>query len=59
MAVKAVNNLVRPNRIIPTLLIFSVYPQLTKMDPLSLSVTKRTEAIYAVTKEVCCLYIEK
>ena len=29
------------------------------MDPLSLSVTKRTEAIYVVIKEVCRLYIER
>ena len=45
IAVKAINNLVGPNRIIPTLLVFGIYPQLTKMDPLFLSVTKRTEAI--------------
>ena len=59
MVVKAVNNLVGPNRIIPILLVFSVYPQLTKIDPLSLSVTKRIEAIYIVTKEVRRLYIER
>ena len=29
------------------------------MDPLSLSVTKRTEAIYIVTKEVRRLYTER
>jgi hypothetical protein len=29
------------------------------MDPLSLSITKRTEAIYIAIKEVCCLYAEK
>jgi hypothetical protein len=59
MAVKAVNDLVGPNRIIPTLLVFSVYPQLTKIDPLSLSVTKRIEAIRAATKEVRRLYAER
>ena len=59
MAVKAVNDLAGPNRIVLTLLVFGVYPQLTKMDPLSLSVTKRTEAIYTVTKEVRRLYIER
>ena len=59
MAVKAINNSVGPNGIIPTLLVFSVYPQLTKIDPLFLSVTKKIEAIYIVTKEVCRLYIEK
>ena len=59
MAIKAVNNLVRPNRIIPTLLVFSAYLWLTKIDPLSLSITKRTEAIYTATKEIRCLYTER
>ena len=59
MAIKAVNNLAGPNGIIPTLLVFGVYLWLTKIDPLSLSITKRTEAIYIVIKEVCCLYTER
>ncbi len=59
MAVKAVNDSVGPNGIVPTLLVFSAYPQLTKIDPLSLFVTKRAEAIYIATKEVCYLYAEK
>ena len=59
MAVKAINDLVGPNRIIPTLLVFSVYLRLTKIDPLSLSVTKRIEAIRTVTKEVRRLYTER
>ena len=59
MAIKAVNNLARPNGIIPTLLVFSAYPRLTEMDPLSLSITKRTEAIYTATKEVRRLYAER
>ena len=59
MAVKAINNSAGPNSIIPTLLVFGAYPQLTKIDPLSPLVTKRVEAIYAVTKEVCCLYAER
>ena len=59
MAVKAINDLAGLNGIIPTLLVFNIYPQLTKIDPLSLSITKRTETIYTATKEVCCLYIER
>ena len=59
IAVKAVNNLTGLNSIVPTLLVFSAYLQLTKIDPLSLSITKRVEAIYVVTKEVCCLYIKR
>ena len=59
IAVKAVNNLAGPNKIIPTLLVFSAYPRLTEMDPLFPSVTKRTEAIYTATKEVHRLHIER
>ena len=59
MAIKAVNNSARPNRIVSTLLVFSVYPQFTKIDPLSLSVTKRTEAICIATKEVHRLYVKR
>ena len=59
MAVKAVNNLVGPNRIISTLLVFSTYLQLTKIDSLSPSVTKRMETIYTVTKEVRRLYAKR
>ena len=59
MAVKAINDLTGPNKIIPTLLVFSVYPRLTKIDPLFLSVTKRTEAIYITTKEVHCLHAKR
>ena len=59
MAVKAINDLAGPNRIVPTLLVFSVYPRLTKIDPLSLSVTKKIKAIYIATKEVRRLYTER
>ena len=52
MAVKAINDLAGPDRIIPTLLVFGVYPRITEMDTLLLSVTKRAEAIRAATKEV-------
>ena len=59
MAVKAVNDLAGPNGIIPTLLVFGAYPRLTQIDPPSLSITKRVEAIYIATKEVCRLYAER
>ena len=52
MAVKAINNLARLNRIISTFLVFGAYLYITKMDPLSLSVTKRAKAIYTATKEI-------
>jgi hypothetical protein len=59
MAVKAINNSAGPDGIVPTLLVFSAYPRLTKMDPSSPLVTKRAEAICAATKEVCRLYAER
>ena len=59
MAIKAVNYLVGPDRIVLTLLVFGVYLWFTKIDPPSLSITKRTEAIYIITKEVRRLYIKR
>ena len=52
MAVKAINNLARLDRIIPTFLVFRVYPQMTKIDTLLLSIIKKAKAIYIATKEV-------
>jgi len=39
MAFKAINNIAGLNRLVFTLLVYSVYPQITKHDPLSLLVT--------------------
>ena len=55
MAVKAINNSAGPDKIISTLLVFGAYPQITKMDALLPSITKRAKAIRAVIKKVCCL----
>jgi hypothetical protein len=52
MAVKAVNGTAGPNGIVPTLLVFGAYPQMTEMDPPSLSIIQRVQAICAATKEV-------
>ena len=58
MAVKAINNSAGPDRIIPILLVFRVYPRIINIDPLLLSIIKRAKAIYAATKEVRRLYAE-
>ena len=55
MAVKAINNLTKLNGIIFTFLIFRAYPQITKIDALLPSITKRAKAIYIAIKEVYCL----
>jgi hypothetical protein len=59
IAIKAINNLARPNSIILILLVFGAYPQLTKIDPPSPLVTKRAKAIYAATKKVRRLYTKR
>jgi hypothetical protein len=59
MAVKTINDLAGPDGIVPTLLVFGAYSRLTEMDPPSSLVTKRAEAICAVTKEVRRLYAER
>ena len=58
MAVKAVNNSAGPDGIVPILLVFRVYPRITNIDPLLLSIIKRAKAIYIATKEVRHLYTE-
>ena len=52
MAVKAINNLARLDRIVFTFLFFRAYLQMTEMDILSPSITKKTKAIRIATKEV-------
>jgi hypothetical protein len=52
MAVKVINDLVGPDGIVPTLLVFGAYLRLTEIDPPSSLVTKRAEAICVATKEV-------
>jgi hypothetical protein len=52
MAVKAVNDSAGLNGLVPTLLVFGAYPQLTEMDPSSPLVVRRAEAIRAAMKEV-------
>jgi hypothetical protein len=52
MAVKAVNDLAGPDGIVLTLLVFSLYPRITEIDPPSPIIAKRAEAICAATKEV-------
>jgi hypothetical protein len=41
MAVKAINDTAGPDIIVPTLLVFGAYPQITDMDPPSLSIIQQ------------------
>jgi hypothetical protein len=45
IAVKAINNLAKPNRIVLTLLVFGLYLRITEIDLSSLIIAKRAEAI--------------
>jgi hypothetical protein len=59
MTVKAINDSAGPDGIVLTLLVFSAYSRLTKIDPPFSLVIKRAEAICAVSKEVHCLYTKR
>ena len=52
MAVKAINDLVRPDSIISILLVFGAYPHIIKDFLLLLFIIKRIKAIYKAIKEV-------
>ena len=45
MAFKAINDIVGPNRLILTLLVYSAYPRITEHNPLSLLIAQRALAI--------------
>ena len=49
---KAINNLVDPNRLVLTLLVFGAYPQMTKLDASSPSINKYTMAMKKAIDEV-------
>jgi hypothetical protein len=52
IVVKAINDTTRPDKLVPTLLIFRSYPKITDQDPLAPTITKRAKAIYIAIKEV-------
>jgi hypothetical protein len=59
MAVKAVNDTARPNRLVLTLLVFRAYLQITTESPLSLLMVKRSEAIQKATRALRKLTAER
>jgi hypothetical protein len=59
MAVKAINNSAKPDRIVPTLLVFSLYLRITEIDLPSPTIAKRAKAIRAATKEVRRLHAKQ
>jgi hypothetical protein len=59
MAVKAINDSVGPDGIIPTLLVFGAYPRMTNNSALSPITTKRTETIRKASNEVKRYYTKR
>ena len=58
MAFKAINNTTGPNGLVFILLVFSVYPQIVKLDVLLLSVTQQVNAIKKAIVEIQKLQAE-
>jgi hypothetical protein len=52
MAVKAVNDTAGSNGLIPTLLVFGAFPQISHNSPLSPSITKRAKAVNQAMKKL-------
>jgi hypothetical protein len=59
IAIKTINDLVGPDSIIPTLLVFGTYPRIADSSLLLLIVIKRAETIRKTIKEVRCLYAKR
>jgi hypothetical protein len=59
IAVKAINNTTRLNRLVLTLLVFRAYPRMIIELPPSLSMVKRSEAIQKATKALRKLTAER
>ena len=59
MAVKAANNTARPDGLVPTLLIFGAYPQISELDPPAPSITQRAAAIKKAIEEIARIRAKK
>ena len=59
MAVKAVNDIVKYNDLMPTLLVFRTFPRITNDDAPTLSTTDRAKAINIVIIEVTKLHAKR
>ena len=52
MAVKTVNNITGPNRLVPTLLVYRAYPKMSNLDPSALSITEQVSVIRKAIAEI-------
>jgi hypothetical protein len=58
MAFKALNDTAGPDGLVPMLLVFSAYPQMTELDVPSPTVTQRANAVKKAMAEICKLHAE-
>ena len=58
MVFKAFNDTASPDSLVPTLLVFSVYPQMAKLDIPSPIVIQRANAVKKAMAEIYKLYME-
>ena len=56
MAVKAINNIVSFNGLVPTLLVYRAYLKIGKLDPFTPSITKQAAAIWKAIAEIVKLW---
>jgi hypothetical protein len=59
IAVKAINDIARLDKLVLTLLIFKSYPKIINQNPLAPTIIKRAKAIYIAIKEVQRFYAER
>jgi len=59
MAVKAANNIASLDSLVPTLLIFSAYPYISKLDLLAPSIIQQAAAIKKVIEEIARIRVKK
>ena len=52
MAVKAVNNTARPDRLVPTLLVYGAYLRISNLDPPTPSIIEQAAIIQKVMAEI-------
>ena len=58
MVFKAFNNTASLNSLVPILLIFSIYPQINKLDIPLFIIIQRANTVNKAIVEICKLYIE-
>jgi hypothetical protein len=52
MAIKAVNNTIGPNRLVPTLLVYRAYSRISNLDPPAPFITDRAAVIQKAIAEI-------